>query len=207
MWFNKGICVAFVLDQSQSVPGPARENVRALIAAEVQKMGKDDQFAVVEFGGDAVLGALPSPKGELPAPAKVADTGHTDIARALRLAMASFPADRQKRIVLFSDGNQNEEDALREARIAGVKDVDIDVLPIIAQRGHEVMVDQVIVPPHVRKDARFLVRTLVTSDIPQDVEVIVSRDGSVLQDAFRRASQGRLQCDRRARFAFRRGHA
>ncbi len=178
-WFNKGICVAFVLDQSQSVPGPARENVRALIAAEVQKMSKEDQFAVIEFGGDAVVGALPSAKGDLPAPAKVADTGHTDIARALRLAMASFPADHQQRIVLFSDGNQNEEDALREARIAGVIDIDIDVLPIIAQRGHEVMVDQVIVPSQVRKDARFLIRTLITSDIPQNVDLIISRDGSV----------------------------
>ena len=48
------------------------------------------------------------------------DTGHTDIARALRLAMASFPADRQKRIVLFSDGNQNMEDArARSAHCGG----------------------------------------------------------------------------------------
>ncbi|HEY4330149.1 MAG TPA: glutamine amidotransferase, partial [Phycisphaerae bacterium] len=115
---------------------------------------------------------------DLPPPAKVSDVGHTNIARALRLAMATFPADRQKRVVLFSDGNQNQEDALREARIAGLKDVDVDVVPILAQHGHEIMVDQVIVPPHVRKDARFLVRALVTSDTAQDVEVIVSRDGA-----------------------------
>ena len=179
VWFNKGICVAFVLDQSQSVPGDARENVRGAIDQEIQKMSRDDQFVVVEFGGDAVLGALPSPRGNLPPPVKVADTGHTDIARALRVAMASFPADKQKRIVLFSDGNQNEEDALREARIAGVKDVDIQVLPMLEKHGHEVMVDQVVIPPHVRKDARFLVRALVTSDTAQNVELIVSRDGAV----------------------------
>src|SRR4051812_36858250 len=28
VWFSKGICVVFVLDQSQSVPGTAREAVR-----------------------------------------------------------------------------------------------------------------------------------------------------------------------------------
>ena len=105
IWFNKGICVVFVLDQSQSVPGQARELARERIQSEVEKMTKDDRFAVVEFGGDAVLGSLPSPRGATPAPAKVADTGRTDIARALRLALASFPEDRQKRIVLFSDGN------------------------------------------------------------------------------------------------------
>jgi len=178
VWSNRGICVAFVIDQSQSVPGDARARLRDMIKAQIDRMTKDDQFVVVEFGGDSVLGALPSPRGEMPPPAKVADTGHTNLARALRLALASFPNDRQKRVVLFSDGNQNQEDALREARIAGVKDVDVDVVPILAQRGHEVMVDQVIVPPHVRKDARFLVRALVTADAAQDVEVIVYRDGA-----------------------------
>src|SRR5947209_887731 len=58
VWYGRGICVVFILDQSQSVPGPAREAVRARIEQEVDKMGKDDRFAVVEFGGDAVLGSL-----------------------------------------------------------------------------------------------------------------------------------------------------
>jgi uncharacterized membrane protein len=180
VWFNKGICVVFLLDQSQSVPGPARDAVRDRIQAEVEKMTKDDRFVVIEFGGDAVLASLPSPKGPIPAPAKVMDAGHTDIARALRLAMATFPTDRQKRAVLFSDGNQNQEDALREARIAGVKDVDIDVLLLAAQRGHEVMVDQLIVPPHVRKDARFSVRAIVSADTAQAAEMLVTRDGAPL---------------------------
>ncbi len=178
VWSNKGICVAFVVDQSQSVPTAAREAVRNAIKAQVDKMTRDDQFVIVEFGGDTVLEALPSPRGEMPPPAKVADNAHTNLARALRLAMATFPTDKQKRIVLYSDGNQNQEDALREARIAGVKDVDVEVVPILAERGHEVMVDQVIVPPHVRKDARFMVRALVTSDSSQDVEVTVMRDGA-----------------------------
>ena len=178
VWSNRGICVAFLIDQSQSVPGGARDLVREAIKAQVEKMTKDDRFVIIEFGGDAVLGALPSPYGDVPAPAKVMDNGHTNLARALRLAMASFPIDKQKRIVLYTDGNQNQEDAMREARIAGVKDVDIDVIPILAQRGHEVMVDQVIVPQRVRKDARFMVRALVTSDTAQDVEVLVSRDGA-----------------------------
>ena len=177
VWVNHGICVVFVLDQSQSVPGNARDAVRDRIANEVERMAKEDQFAVVEFGGDAILGSLPSPKGAMPPAAKVADPGRTDIARALRLAMASFPSDRQKRIVLFSDGNQNQEDALREARIAGVKDVDIDVLLLSAQRGHEVMVDQVLVPQRVRKGARFAIRTIISSDIAQSVQLLVTRDG------------------------------
>src|SRR5271154_3988158 len=52
VWFNKGICVVFVIDQSQSVPGSARDIVRERMQAEIQKMSKDDQFVVVEFAGD-----------------------------------------------------------------------------------------------------------------------------------------------------------
>lgn len=177
VWFSRGICVVFVLDQSQSVPGGARDAVRERIGAEVQKMGKEDQFVVVEFGGDAVLGSLPSAKGQMPPAAQVSDSKRTDIARALRLAIASFPTDRQKRIVLFSDGNQNAGDALREARIAAAQDVDVDVLLLASARGHEVMVEQVVVPTHVRKDAQFVVRAIVTSDVAQEVEITAMRDG------------------------------
>lgn len=181
VWFNKGICVVFVLDQSQSVPGSARDAVRAALQAQVDKMTKDDRFVVVEFGGDAVLGSLPSSKGQMPPPVKVSDPGRTDIARAIRLALASFPQDRQKRIVLFSDGNQNSGDALREARLAAAKDVDVDVFMLSAQQGHEVMVEQVVVPPRVRKDANFNVRAIISSDTAQDAQLLVTRDGSPLE--------------------------
>jgi uncharacterized membrane protein len=180
VWFNKGICVVFVLDQSQSVPGAARDVVRERIGNEVQKMKKDDRFVIVEFGGDAVLASLPSAKGPMPPPAKVDDIGRTDIARALRLALASFPPDRQKRIVLFSDGNQNVGDALREARIAAAKDVDVDVFMLAAQQGHEVMVEQIVIPPRVRKDANFVVRAVISSDTAQTAQLLITRDGTPL---------------------------
>ncbi|HUO09746.1 MAG TPA: FixH family protein [Phycisphaerae bacterium] len=190
VWFNKGICVVFVLDQSQSVPGQARDLVRERLQTEVDKMTKDDRFLVVEFGGDAVLGSLPSSKGQMPPPVKVADPGRTDIGRALRLALASFPQDRQKRIVLFSDGNQNSGDALREARLAAAKDVDVDVFMLSAQQGHEVMVEQVIVPPRVRKDANFNVRAIISSDTPQDVQILITRDGVPLDPITTRLKTG-----------------
>jgi uncharacterized membrane protein/Mg-chelatase subunit ChlD len=192
VWFSKGICVVFVLDQSKSVPSSARDAMRQRIDDEIQKMSKEDQFVVVEFGGDAVLGSLPSAKGKMPPSVQVADDGRTDIARALRLALASFPSDRQKRIVLFSDGNQNVGDALREARIAAAQNVDVDVLLLAAPHGHEVMVEQLIVPTHVRKDANFPVRAIISSDIAQDVQILATRDGlrMPLKDDIRRLKPG-----------------
>jgi len=180
VWSTKGVCVVFAIDQSASVPAGARETIRALIQQEIDKMKKDDQFVIVEFGGDAVLGVLPSPKGTLPPPTKVNDVGRTDIARALRLAMASLPSDRQKRIVLITDGNQNTGDALREARIAAANDVEVSTMLITARAGREVMVEQVLAPASVQKDANFTVRAIITSDAAQSATLIVSRNGQPL---------------------------
>ncbi len=181
VWKDKGLCVAFVIDQSQSIPGVLRDRVRDKIRDIVEKMEKDDQFMVVEFGGDSVLASLPSPKGPVPEPAKVIDAGHTDIARALRLAMATFPADRQKRAVLFSDGNQNVGDSVREARIAAANDVDVFTVLLGGGGEHEVMIDQVILPQRAQKDVRFNIRTVVSADQAQGATLLVTRDGRQIQ--------------------------
>src|SRR4051794_20912533 len=39
-WSTKGICVVFVIDQSQSVSTKARQNVRDQIKSQIDKMGK-----------------------------------------------------------------------------------------------------------------------------------------------------------------------
>ena len=188
-WLQHGICVAFLLDRSQSVPPEARAAVRQQIEQEVARMGREDQFFIVEFAGDALLGCLPGPKGALPAAVDLADTGRTDLARALRLALASLPADRQKRIVLFSDGNENAGDALTEARIMANADtggkngggstggVDIQVLPMRNTVEHEIMLEQVQVPARVSKGTRFTIRTLISADQAQPGVFRLSCDG------------------------------
>jgi len=181
-WPNKGVCVAFLIDQSQSVPEEVRQLMRGRIEDEISNMTKDDQFMIIEFGGDAVLEALPSFRGKLPLAVAVQDSGRTDISRAIRLAEASFPPDKQKRIVLLSDGNQNVGDALREARIAAAgQNVDIAPLTLSAQVGHEVMVEQLLIPNRVQKGTNFTVRTMISSDIAQGGKLTLIRDGRVLQ--------------------------
>ncbi len=50
-WPNRGVCVAFLLDQSQSVPQEARDLLRERMQQEIAKMSRYDQFMVIEFGG------------------------------------------------------------------------------------------------------------------------------------------------------------
>ena len=183
VWSNRGVCVIFLLDQSQSMDPKlrtdAREQLRRVIAS---KMGTDDEFAIIEFAGDSVLSALPSVRGNVPDPVRVADDSRTDISRAIRLAIATFPTDRQKRIVLISDGNQNAGDALREARIAGMKDADIASVVLGRTVQHEVMIESVNAPSRIQKDSRFIIRVVVSTDQDQRAKLHVLRDSQALPD-------------------------
>src|SRR5262249_18119696 len=101
----------------------------------------------------------------------VIDGDHTDIAAAIKLALASFPEGSAKRIVLMSDGNENLGNAEEQARIAERNGVQIDVVPLAAgQRNeNEVLVQAVEAPSHTEQGSRLPIRVLIRSYNPRTV--------------------------------------
>ena len=99
-------------------------------------------------------------------PAKVEsrlEPDYTNLAAAMKLAQASFPEDAAKRIVLVSDGNQNQGDAVRAGPAAGRRG-----------RGHrrdagalhqraEVAVERLVLPSDIRRGQPFDLRAVVTA--------------------------------------------
>ena len=106
--------------------------------------------------------------------ARADDGNYTDIAAALKLALASFPEGTGKRIVLISDGNENLGNAEEQARLAKTLKVQIDVLPLAAGKRNddEVLVERVEAPPLIEQGARVPIRVLVRSYNPN---VVVGR--------------------------------
>ncbi len=140
---NDRLTVIFLLDRSRSIPDnqpnllwDQEQYIRKVVA---DKLGVDDKVAVISFSGQANLEQLPMKEGicyhRLPAPI-LPDV--TDIAQAFRLALASFPADTARRIVLLTDGNENAGDVMHEVAIAEANHVSVDVVPMrYAHRGAE----------------------------------------------------------------------
>ena len=100
-----------------------------------------------------------------------ADGNYTDIAAALKLALASFPDDTGKRIVLISDGNENLGNAEEQAPPRQTLGVQIDVLPLAAGQTNEdeVLVERVEAPPVIEQGARVPMRVLIRSHNPNRV--------------------------------------
>src|SRR5262249_38688137 len=98
----------------------------------------------------------------------VGDGSATDVAAALKLALASFPEGTGKRIVLVSDGNENLGSAEEQARLAASLGVQIDVLPLGGRQRNEdeVLVERVEAPAVIEQGTQLPLRVLVRSFNP-----------------------------------------
>ncbi len=117
----------FVLDTSDSISPAARARGEAYIAKALRTMPEGDRAAVVVFGADAMVERPPSEDKELVRLRLAPDSSATEIAKALRLALATLPADMGRRVVLLSDGGETRQsegssalDVAAEARAAGI---------------------------------------------------------------------------------------
>src|SRR6185503_21244258 len=80
---------------------------------------------------EAVTEDPPRPKSVLGSPQRAAlGRDGTDLAAAIRRALAEVPPDSAARIVLLSDGVSTRGDALGEAALAAAAGVRIDAVPL-----------------------------------------------------------------------------
>ncbi|MFQ6043093.1 MAG: VWA domain-containing protein, partial [Candidatus Poribacteria bacterium] len=110
----------------------------------------------------------------------VSDTRYTNISSAIRLALSMFSQTSQKRIVLFSDGNQNVEDARDLANVAKANGVEIDVVPLSGQIGAEVLVDKLRMPSQVRVGEAFNLRMVIESTLKTPSTIQVYQNGQLM---------------------------
>ncbi len=183
------VTVLFVVDRSKSIPEEMvkdtsgklidrrEKRIRDFLNAAVAERGvghERDRAGLIVFGRRPRLELPPSdaPRfnltSELPTPT---DGDRTDIAAALKLAIASFTDDSGKRIVLIGDGNENLGNAEEQARLAKTLGIEIDVLPLAAGQTNEdeVLIERVEAPPIVERGGRVPVRVLIRSHNPKPV--------------------------------------
>jgi Ca-activated chloride channel homolog len=169
--------VLFLLDASDSVSLENRLKARQYVAEAVKAAGPHDRYGVITFGGSSVI---ETPVGREPLPTKppiTADSRTTDIGAAIQLAVAAFPREGARRIVLLTDGNENQGDARDAARAAGQAGVAIDVVPLRTDYPHEVVVQQLVAPAEVKFGESFLVRVVAWSAGETKGRVSLYRDG------------------------------
>ncbi|MCS6859595.1 MAG: glutamine amidotransferase [Abditibacteriales bacterium] len=177
---NHDLAVMFVLDHSDSISPQAKEAQVKFVNEAVTHMRGGDKAGIIVFGAEAFVELSPAARIKVTKIQSVPPTQYTDIAAAIRLAMASFPEGMQKRIVLLSDGNENLGNALDEAQMARTQNVPIDVIPLVPPPRPEIVLDKIVAPSEAKIGEPIELRLVIRSTVDATAKLKLFRNDAYL---------------------------
>lgn len=180
------LAVIFLVDVSDSVGPVAVDQAIQQIRQSVSGMGANDEAGVILFGEDARVERVVNSVRDIGSIRSAPRTGNTDIADAIRLALALFPPDAARRIVIFSDGIPTLGNTEAAAELARAANVQISYVPVQQTQNTEVRVAEFTAPSSVQAGQQFDLSVSIESDVDTPAEVIVSAGG---QEIFRETTQ------------------
>ena len=175
--------VVAVLDQSKSIAPDQRQWMMDRLAAIRTAMNPHDRLAVIGFGRDAqLLAPLSDPRLAAVDRNLNADPSATDIAGALTTAAGIFPPQDEKHLILLSDGNQTEGDALDELPALAEDGVRVFTAVPPPPANARVALTGLAAPAVVRAGASFALRLDLESEAaaPVDAQIKLLSDNAVV---------------------------
>jgi Mg-chelatase subunit ChlD len=161
------VTVAYLLDQSQSIPAEQRRAMMQFVESNVKRHRQDaagDRAAVIVFGRESAVEYPPvefAPTGR--SLETLVDQTATNLEDALTKAAAILPRDSARRIVIVSDGNENIGGAARVAQRLAQAGIGIDVVPASLGGSQDVLVERVATPSFAQKDRPLEVRVVLSN--------------------------------------------
>jgi uncharacterized membrane protein len=175
------LAVVFLVDVSDSMLTEMQQAAQETIRAAVNAMGPDDQYGIVAFGANALPERPVTTVRELETMRSTPLTSNTDIAEAIRLALAMFPADAARRIVILSDGQPTVGDTQAAAELAAATGVEISYILFERDTVDDVRVTRFDVPTTVSEGQQFdLNLTIDASEVTPALVTIMAR-GEIVQ--------------------------
>jgi len=171
------LAVVFLVDASDSVRQEQLEEAEDFVRQAIEQMDASDQAAVIVFGADALVDRPMSGLAELAPITSIPQPLHTDLAKAIRLGLALFPAGSSRRMILLSDGLATTGDVTKAAQLAAASGVQINVLPLSRPTATtEAMLTEVDAPSRVNEGESFAIDITAesTDNIPAILRVLAS---------------------------------
>ena len=175
------LAVAFLLDRSDSVTPAMQAQQEQWLADALQHKSQQDQAAVITFAGEPVVERALSTDSDPPrlSPSSNFNPSSTDIAAAIRAGLAVLPPSAARRLVLLSDGQENEEKADTAAALASAAGVQMLTVPLDAVRGPEALVRGLDAPAQLREGERFSISADIESTVTTSGTLYLLVDGAL----------------------------
>jgi Mg-chelatase subunit ChlD len=151
------LALVVAADVSDSISAEGRVWTQEYIGRLMETLEPADEFSVLSFAADSSLVVPPgAPSGvavtaDMLQKSVANETGGTNIARALERALALYPEEAEKRLLLITDGNETE--GVAKQHIALARRMGVKIFPVIPPSGQqpEVSLEKFITPPLVRE--------------------------------------------------------
>ena len=149
------------VDRSESIDAEGRRWEEHYLQQVAAALAPGDELGVVAFAADAKVIRPPGAPAENPLATVALSETATNIGTALETAMALFPPDAERRLLLISDGNETRGSAAAEVARAQRSAVKIYAATPPHSGGADVIVEKLAVAPLVPEGSVFPVRVIL----------------------------------------------
>lgn len=160
----------YLVDASDSVRDSKSDIVKFVNESAKDKKRRDD-VGVIAFGGDTRIEQVFSDELTFSKYQTDVDTGATNLEEAVKMAIAQMPNDSACRIVLVTDGSENEGALKSVAADVIASGVTFEVKKIESNISDEVYVSDLVVPNHVDIGESFNIEVEVESNVATNAVV------------------------------------
>lgn len=175
---NEGMCTIFLLDRSDSITDVDKKSQIEFVNQALKNLGPKDLATVIAFGKEPVAETLTAKIDRIDRVQSIVDGTASDMASAVRLASATFPDGKSKRIVLISDGNETTGDLTEAGSVAATEGIPIDhVVMGSTPQGGEVAISNVELPSESRVDQPFSAKVTIDSNTAGSATLYLDRNG------------------------------
>ncbi len=159
------LAVVFLVDASDSMGSDAESAQLDFLSQALANKPRDDEWSLLVFGDNAVPERDFSALGEIDRfIASTPSASGTNIAKALQTALAMFPPDAARRIVILSDGKATRGDALARAQRAAAAGVEVSYVPHVREPAPDVRIRSLDAPGRVAQEQAFDIAVSIEAD-------------------------------------------
>ena len=176
------LAVVFLVDASDSMGAATEDSQLQYIRQAIADKQLDDEWAVVLFGDNAVPESDFSRVQKINGFASVPIATHTDIANAIQTALSMFPADASRRIVVLSDGQPTQGDAVARAQRAAASGVEISYVPFFREAQPDVRVTDLDAPSRVGENQSFDIAVSIHAEEATSATLLIFSAGSLIHE-------------------------
>jgi hypothetical protein len=181
--------VVVVADRSASMPADASQREAEAIGLLAESHGRHDRLAVVTFGRKAVVELAPG-GGTFGGFTAEVDPHGSNLAAAVRRAVALVPEGAPGRLLVLSDGRHTGADPVPAAFRAAAREVAVDYRLLGRPSADDVAILHLDAPRTVTPEESFLIHAWVRSPVRQTVRYELARGKARIASGERAVASG-----------------